>query len=323
MENEKEKCPKCGSEDITYQAIPKIVKNGKSIFWWVFIGWWRWIVELLLWLFAIIPTLIVILFSHKKTKTFTESVAVCQNCQHSWIVKQGNKKVIKIAKISVTVFFGMILVLIIILNTFPPSLNAVESNTDLNALYTQYAQTIFVSLTLTANSDPNAIYTQVAGTVIAEITQNAEVPTPTVSQTQMPIPVTGNSALVSYAKTKYSQITECSQILDTLTYDFTYISENIDAITDETVMRNIYTDLDQMKFSCTNFYEESAPQEVASANEYLKMVDQEYLAFYDEAVYGFQNYDTDSINSANIHIANASNYFKLATEEINKVYGAE
>ena len=45
--------PKCGSENINYQAVPVLSrKKGRGFFWWLLIGWWWWIIELIFWVFA-------------------------------------------------------------------------------------------------------------------------------------------------------------------------------------------------------------------------------------------------------------------------------
>ena len=57
-------CPKCGSDNITYQTFQEN-KGGKTVtrtkskykekrhgcLWWGFIGWWWWIIEIFLWIF--------------------------------------------------------------------------------------------------------------------------------------------------------------------------------------------------------------------------------------------------------------------------------
>lgn len=81
-------CKKCGSENVNIQMVSESQLKTKhhSILWWIFIGWW---LELCLWFFLTIPRLLIALFGHKKQKLVTKhsSVAICQNCGHSWNVK--------------------------------------------------------------------------------------------------------------------------------------------------------------------------------------------------------------------------------------------
>lgn len=75
-------CPKCGSENVTMQAVSIVSTKGHGVAWWLFVSWWIWIV----WLFWFIPMLIIKLIRGKKTKTKIKSEAVCQNCGHHWRV---------------------------------------------------------------------------------------------------------------------------------------------------------------------------------------------------------------------------------------------
>jgi len=79
-------CPKCRSDKITYQAVTKDEFKKKSFWWWIFIGWWWIIIELIFWVLAFLPTLLIKHFSrsgkNKQTKVYT--IAICQNCGHSW-----------------------------------------------------------------------------------------------------------------------------------------------------------------------------------------------------------------------------------------------
>jgi len=79
------KCPKCGSENVTIQAVTEVKeKRKKGLLYWLFIGWW-W--ELFAWIFLTLPKLLIALFSKKtKIKSKTRSVAVCQNCGKRWNV---------------------------------------------------------------------------------------------------------------------------------------------------------------------------------------------------------------------------------------------
>lgn len=75
------KCKKCGSQNITVQAVTTLKNKHKGIIYWLFIGWW---LEMMLWLFLTIPKLIFELFKPNKIKTKTHSEAVCQECGYRW-----------------------------------------------------------------------------------------------------------------------------------------------------------------------------------------------------------------------------------------------
>ncbi|NLK71695.1 MAG: hypothetical protein GX285_01590 [Clostridiales bacterium] len=79
-------CPKCGSDRVTIQTITesKTVKKRKSVWYWIFIGWW---LEPILWIFLTLPRLLIALFGGKrKVISTTYSEAVCQNCGKTWRV---------------------------------------------------------------------------------------------------------------------------------------------------------------------------------------------------------------------------------------------
>lgn len=81
------KCPKCGSENVTVQAVSETMLKEKhhGVFWWICVGWW-WLP--LKWIVFTLPALIVKIFAPKKykTKTVHKSMAVCQNCGKRWEV---------------------------------------------------------------------------------------------------------------------------------------------------------------------------------------------------------------------------------------------
>lgn len=57
-------CPKCGSENVSVQAVTTVREKPKhGIVWWILIGWW---LEPLLWIFLTIPRLLVALFGRNK-----------------------------------------------------------------------------------------------------------------------------------------------------------------------------------------------------------------------------------------------------------------
>lgn len=78
-------CPKCGSENVSVQAVTTVREKPKhGIVWWILIGWW---LEPLLWIFLTIPRLLVALFGrNKKTVSETHTEAICQSCGHRWKV---------------------------------------------------------------------------------------------------------------------------------------------------------------------------------------------------------------------------------------------
>ncbi|NFO87882.1 hypothetical protein FDC58_15570 [Clostridium botulinum] len=75
------KCKKCGSQNITVQAVIHIKNKHKGIIYWLFVGWW---LEPMLWLFLTIPKLIFELFKPNRIKSKTHSEAVCQECGYRW-----------------------------------------------------------------------------------------------------------------------------------------------------------------------------------------------------------------------------------------------
>lgn len=81
----KRKCPKCGGENITIQAINEVkLKNSHhGIVWWLCIGCW-WVPTK--WLFLTVPALLAKIFipAKQKAKNKTVTTAVCQNCGNIW-----------------------------------------------------------------------------------------------------------------------------------------------------------------------------------------------------------------------------------------------
>ena len=94
------KCPKCGSFNVNVQMVEngsvgtsrtKITKKHKGLLYWLIFGWW---LQPMIWIFTVPFKM---LFGSKKTvgkattitanKTLNKSMAVCQNCGHSWKVK--------------------------------------------------------------------------------------------------------------------------------------------------------------------------------------------------------------------------------------------
>lgn len=79
MNNDKQlHCPKCGSDELTIQAVTDVKTKHRGCF-----GWAMWIL-LAICTFGLI--LIIPLLTNSKTKTKTTTQAVCQNCGHRWKV---------------------------------------------------------------------------------------------------------------------------------------------------------------------------------------------------------------------------------------------
>ena len=110
-------CPKCRSKNVSIQVIQEnlggttitktkgsIKEKGHGLLWWIFIGWWWKIIDLIIWFFAFFPRLVVHIIGSvvfpKKKKYKTESTTIthtsnkivykkictCQNCGASWNV---------------------------------------------------------------------------------------------------------------------------------------------------------------------------------------------------------------------------------------------
>ena len=72
------RCPKCGSENVTVQAVTKIKTKHRGCF-----GWCLW---LLLAFCTVGLILIIPLLTNSKTKSKIHSEAVCQQCGNRWKV---------------------------------------------------------------------------------------------------------------------------------------------------------------------------------------------------------------------------------------------
>ena len=61
------KCPKCGSNNVTFQIISeqKLKKANHGILYWILIGWWF---QPIMWVFFTFYMLLGTMFGHKKTK---------------------------------------------------------------------------------------------------------------------------------------------------------------------------------------------------------------------------------------------------------------
>ena len=71
-------CPKCGSTNVTVQAVTDIKTKHRGC-----LGWCGW---LLLALFTCGLIIIIPLITNSKTKSKTHGEAVCQNCGNRWKV---------------------------------------------------------------------------------------------------------------------------------------------------------------------------------------------------------------------------------------------
>ena len=102
-------CPKCGSENVSFQREQtasfggslhsfKNSNKGHGCLWWICIGSWWWVVKFMWEMMKICCTCGLSLFFRGKktnatkgktvtaTKTINRTVAVCQECGHSWKV---------------------------------------------------------------------------------------------------------------------------------------------------------------------------------------------------------------------------------------------
>ena len=87
--NNKLKCQKCQSDNVSIQIINKnkLVTKHRGILWWLIIGWWWLPVK---WLIFTIPALIFKVFGiGKKQKIINieQKKAICQNCGNCWNIK--------------------------------------------------------------------------------------------------------------------------------------------------------------------------------------------------------------------------------------------
>lgn len=71
-------CPKCGSENVTVQAITETKVKQRGCLGWL---WWILLAILTFGLILIIP-----LLTNTKTKSKTHTEAICQNCGNRWRV---------------------------------------------------------------------------------------------------------------------------------------------------------------------------------------------------------------------------------------------
>ena len=100
-------CPNCHSDNVKVESVQenlgstefsrtKTKEKRHGFFWWIFIGWWWKIIDLILWIFLFIPRVLLHIGRRKKyvSKTTTQSVnhivyktiCTCQNCGRAWEV---------------------------------------------------------------------------------------------------------------------------------------------------------------------------------------------------------------------------------------------
>lgn len=92
------RCPKCKSDNVNVQVVDetdtRIVAKHHGIIWWILIGWW-WVPIKKLVQFVLFGIFAVLywFFKSPKYKQVTKhqkvSLAVCQNCGHTWEVHRG------------------------------------------------------------------------------------------------------------------------------------------------------------------------------------------------------------------------------------------
>lgn len=102
--NQKRKCPKCGSDNISYQrettgtigGSRHTISSGHGCLYMALIGWWIWIFKLMWEMIKFGCTCGLSLFFRKKkatgrtislSKNINRTVAVCQNCGNTWKLK--------------------------------------------------------------------------------------------------------------------------------------------------------------------------------------------------------------------------------------------
>jgi cellulose synthase/poly-beta-1,6-N-acetylglucosamine synthase-like glycosyltransferase len=76
-------CLKCGSDNVSINAVSITKTKHHGFLWWLFIGWW-WVP--FKWLFFFLPALIIKLIRSKRTESIIKSEAVCQTCGYHWPV---------------------------------------------------------------------------------------------------------------------------------------------------------------------------------------------------------------------------------------------
>ncbi len=102
-------CPKCGSDNVSIQTfqettgsvggattVTTIKKAKHGVAYWLFVGWWFWIIKAFLWIVAFPFMLIVKLLKKKKyqavsqTATYSKNniryktLCTCQSCGNQW-----------------------------------------------------------------------------------------------------------------------------------------------------------------------------------------------------------------------------------------------
>ena len=76
-------CKKCSSENVNIQKVSVTGKKRRGLIYWLFFGW---LIDILLFIFAWIPLIIIKILFPKKAKTKIKTMAVCQSCGYSWKV---------------------------------------------------------------------------------------------------------------------------------------------------------------------------------------------------------------------------------------------
>lgn len=102
-------CPKCGSDNIESTVFQENVggksvtktkskykEKGHGFVWWLFVGSWWWIVDLLTWIFTFIPRVLLSPYKKDKGKGKERSVTktnnkikyktihLCEDCGYRW-----------------------------------------------------------------------------------------------------------------------------------------------------------------------------------------------------------------------------------------------
>lgn len=99
------RCVRCGSENVESQLFQEDLGTstmtrtstrqiGHGVLYWVFLGWWIWIIKLVLWIIAFIPMAILKLLRKRRYRTTTvestvrniqyRTVYTCRACGNVW-----------------------------------------------------------------------------------------------------------------------------------------------------------------------------------------------------------------------------------------------
>lgn len=75
------RCRKCGSSNVTVQAVNQVKDAHHGVIWWVLLGWW-WVP--IKWIFFTFWAFLFKLFGRRRQKNIVKSFYVCQRCGYHW-----------------------------------------------------------------------------------------------------------------------------------------------------------------------------------------------------------------------------------------------